>query len=391
MAEGGGGAGQRLSRSAFGLLAAGAGFLSASVMGAFKADRTLGEEVNFLRQLPTLFRGKWEGPGLHPLNPGILIDIVRCGPRLHQVERFINEALPDGCSAGVAVVDLDTGEHAMHNASEVFPAASTIKIPVLVALCEAVDRGHVSMAEALELREELLGGHSGGMQYRPLGTSFSVAETAHQMAAVSDNSATNMLIARLGGFETLNQQFKRWGLRDTVLRQKLPDLDGHNTTSPRDLAYLLTLLDTGHLLGIRSRDRVMRTMAECSNTAMLRESVPPGADVSHKTGDIGFVVADAGLVYTRKGRRYVAVGFARRPYNEVSAATYLRRVFEKAHDALDTQFPDAAVRSIEYPIEGTPLYDEFLDAMLDKSPKVRACGAGVGRACVRVHECLSVP
>ena len=139
----------------------------------------------------------------------------------------------------------------MHNASEVFPAASTIKIPVLVALYEAVDRGHVSMAEALELREELLGGHSGGMQYRPLGTSFSVAETAHQMAAVSDNSATNMLIARLGGFETLNQQFKRWGLRDTVLRQKLPDLDGHNTTSPRDLAYLLTLLDTGHLLGIR--------------------------------------------------------------------------------------------------------------------------------------------
>lgn len=244
--------------------------------------------------------GKWEGPGLHPLNPGTLIDLVRCGPALESVEEFARAKLPWGCSSSIAVVDLDTGDHAFVNATEVFPAASTIKLPVLVALYEAVDRGHVSMAEALELREELLGAHSGGMQYRPLGTEFTVGETAHQMAAVSDNTATNMLIARLGGFETLNQQFKRWGMQDTVLRQKLPDLDGHNTTSARDLAYLLTLVDTGHILGLRSRDRLLLTMTECSNEAMLRSSVRPGAHVANKTGDIGFVVVS---VHVRRSKQ----------------------------------------------------------------------------------------
>eukprot|EP00793_Prasinoderma_coloniale_P006782 PRCOL_00001612-RA len=346
----------------------GCGALAAAAAGAARDDRVLSNELAFLRDLPKIFRGKWEGPGLHPLNPGTLIDLVRCGPALESVEEFARAKLPWGCSSSIAVVDLDTGDHAFVNATEVFPAASTIKLPVLVALYEAVDRGHVSMAEALELREELLGAHSGGMQYRPLGTEFTVGETAHQMAAVSDNTATNMLIARLGGFETLNQQFKRWGMQDTVLRQKLPDLDGHNTTSARDLAYLLTLVDTGHILGLRSRDRLLLTMTECSNEAMLRSSVRPGAHVANKTGDIGFVVGDAGLVTTVKGRRYVAVGFARRPYNEEAGSRYLRSVFERAHDALDTQHPDAAVAAIEYPVVGTALYDEFVEAMRDRSP-----------------------
>ena len=77
---------------------------------------------------------------------------------------------------------------------------------------------------------------------------------------------------------------------------------------------------------------------------------------------------DAGLVTTVKGRRYVAVGFARRPYNEEAGSRYLRSVFERAHDALDTQHPDAAVAAIEYPVVGTALYDEFVEAMRDRSP-----------------------
>jgi len=66
---------------------------------------------------------------------------------------------------------------------------------------------------------------------KPLGTRFPVYETATEMIRVSDNSATNLLIQRLGGMPSLNRRFTALGLTATVLNNWLPDLKGTNTTS----------------------------------------------------------------------------------------------------------------------------------------------------------------
>ena len=79
------------------------------------------------------------------------------------------------------------------------------------------------------------------MQFQDPGKQFTALETATKMITISDNTATNMLIERLGGAEALNQRFREWGLTQTAIRNVLPDLEGTNTTSAKDLAYLLTL------------------------------------------------------------------------------------------------------------------------------------------------------
>ena len=140
---------------------------------------------------------------------------------------------------GVFFVELDTGAYLDWNGDLIFSAASMIKFPILVAFFQDVDAKKIRLDEKLTLKKELIGGGSGDMQYKPLGTKFTALEVATKMIIISDNTATNMLIERLGGATVLNQRFKNWGLMVTEIKNPLPDLPGTNTTSPKDLAHLM--------------------------------------------------------------------------------------------------------------------------------------------------------
>ena len=74
------------------------------------------------------------------------------------------------------------------------------------------------------------------------------------MIRISDNSATNLLIQRAGGKERLNSRFLALGLTATKVNNWLPDLDGTNTTSARDLSRAIALVDIGETLSMRTRD-----------------------------------------------------------------------------------------------------------------------------------------
>ena len=100
---------------------------------------------------------------------------------------------------GVFLVDLDNNGYVNIQGETAFSSASTIKVPVLVALFQELDRGTVRLDEQLVMSKELIAGGSGNMQYEEPGKQFSVLETATKMIVISDNTATNMLIERLGG------------------------------------------------------------------------------------------------------------------------------------------------------------------------------------------------
>lgn len=257
---------------------------------------------------------------------------------------------------GVFLIEPDSGSYLDLNGSSTFSAASMIKFPILVAFFQDVDAGKVRLDEVLILKQQLIGGGSGDMQYQRPGTKFTALETVKKMITISDNTATNMVIARLGGAAALNQRFQNWGLTATQIRNPLPDLPGTNTTSPKDLANLMALVNQGDLVSIRSRDRLLEIMRQTRTNTLLTPGLGQGATIAHKTGDIGSLVGDVGLVDMPSGKRYIAVAMVKRPYNDSRAQELIRSISRATYQefnkpALSKTMPTTPFVKTEHPLE----------------------------------------
>ena len=232
----------------------------------------------------------------------------------------------------IFLVDLDTKGFVNIKGDEIIASASTIKLPVLVAFFQEVDRGKINLEEQLVMTNDLIAEGSGGMQYEKPGSKFSALETAEKMMTTSDNTATNMLIKRLGGSEQLNQIFIKIGLKGTRLRNPLPDLTGTNTTTPEDLGNLLAKLDQGKLISLRSRDRLLYIMRNIERNTLLPEGLGSGAIIAHKTGDIKSVLGDVGIVDMPNGKRYIASVLVKRPDNSPQAQEFIQKASRTAYE-----------------------------------------------------------
>jgi beta-lactamase class A len=245
-------------------------------------------------------------------------------------------AAASGLTPGVFAVDLDNGSYVDINSNRKFASASTIKLPVLVAFFQAVDEGKVTFDELLAMRPDLIAKESGEMQTQEPGTKFSALYTATEMIRVSDNTATNMLVDRLGGAAELNQRFLAWGLTQTVLRNPLPDVEGTNTTSPRDLVTLLGRVNQGEMLTLRSRDRLLSILASNTINDLLPQGLGEGATIAHKTGNIGTVLGDVGLVDMPSGKRYLIMALVERPKGDERAAELIRQISRETYQYLES-------------------------------------------------------
>ena len=223
------------------------------------------------------------------------------------------------------VVDLDTRGFASINGKAAVSSASTIKLPILVAFFQDIDRGIIQLEEKLVVSKDVIAGGSGNMQYEKPGTRFSALETATRMMTISDNTATNMLIKRMGGMQKLNQRFSTMGMTATKLRNPLPDLKGTNTTSSADLGNLLVKIDRGQLISLRSRDRLLYIMRNVVKDTLLPQGLEPEAIIAHKTGDIKSVLGDVGIIDMPSGKRYIASFLVKRPDNSPKAEELIQK------------------------------------------------------------------
>jgi beta-lactamase class A len=160
------------------------------------------------------------------------------------------------------------------------------------------------------------------------------------MIRVSDNSATNLVIQQLGGKESVNASFKGKGLQATVLNNWLPDLDGTNTSSSRDLARTIALVDIGERLSPHARDLFREIMATSQTNTLIpagllkglgkdgndpdAELLSEGITVYNKTGDIGTAYADAALIHLPTGQRAVAAFMVKGPFNDPRSSELIR-------------------------------------------------------------------
>jgi beta-lactamase class A len=254
--------------------------------------------------------------------------VVPLGSELAQLSSQVKSLMTryKSLDPGMFFLDLETGNYIDFNGEKAFSAASTIKFPILIALFQEIDAGRIKLNESLVMRGDLMTGGSGDMQYKRTGTRFSLLETATKMITISDNTATNMIIDRLGGKAKLNPRFRSWGLQNTVIRNLLGDFKGTNTTSPKDLVRLSALIANNQLLEDSSRNTVLGIMRRVENKSLLVSGLGRGATIAHKTGTLGVILADGGIVQMPNGKRYLAGIMVRRPFGDSRAKDFISQV-----------------------------------------------------------------
>lgn len=228
----------------------------------------------------------------------------------------------------VYVWDYQTGDYADINADEIFPTASIIKLPVLVELFRSIEKGQLNLEEKMPLTEYYRTEGSGSLQFKAENSQYSIDNLARIMITESDNSATNMLIARLGSMTDINSALRQWGLKHTYIQTWLPDLTGTNHSTARDMAQILYNIDNPKFLTNESREKIFDYMGHVHNNRLIPAGLPQGVEFLHKTGDIGTMLGDAGIVYAPNGKRYIVVIFAKRPHNSPAGKEFIVKASE---------------------------------------------------------------
>lgn len=223
----------------------------------------------------------------------------------------------------VFVWDYETGHFADINASQQYSAASIIKIPVLLQLFRSIEAKQVSLYDEMTLTNYYRAEGSGGLQFKAENSKYTLDDLARVMITDSDNSATNMIMSKLGSMNDVNQGIRDWGLKHTHVKTWLPDLGGTNHTTARDLATMLYNIENPEFLSMSSREKIFDYMGHVKNNRLIQAGLGPGASFLHKTGDIGKMLGDAGIVYTPSGKKYIVVILANRPYNSVAGKDFI--------------------------------------------------------------------
>jgi beta-lactamase class A len=212
-------------------------------------------------------------------------------------ERRVQEitARLDGV-AGFVFVDLTSGEKIAHLERETFPTASTIKLAIVYELFKQAAEGRIKLDETMTLDRSKAVGGAGVLA--EMGTpTLSIRDYAVLMVTLSDNTATNVLIDRLG-MEAITQRMQGLGLSATRLRRRMMDgaaarRGDENVSTPDDLARLLQAMPPE---GIE--------LLKKPKESRLRRALPPDVAAADKPGELDGVRVDAGIVFV-KNRPFV--------------------------------------------------------------------------------------
>lgn len=208
------------------------------------------------------------------------------------------------------VLDLNTGYDAGFNAAKSMPAASTIKVPVMVEVFTQLEAGRFDLRHRVMLEAPDKDFGSGELADAPVGTTYAVSELVEKMIDISDNTATNMLI-RLVGRRAINRQMAELGLMRTRLAGDVRT-DGWSIrqtlrTSPADLVRLLTLMARRELVDAWSSNEMIDILEADRYNTLLPEPLPGDVPIAHKTGSLYDTLNDAGIVFAGTAPYVIAV------------------------------------------------------------------------------------
>lgn len=208
-------------------------------------------------------------------------------------------------SVGIAVKALGSNSMFLHNEQMVAPAASTIKVHILIEIFKQLKAGKHSLDEFIEIPVNREGAEwqspsSGILKDLRSIQRLSLKDTAMLMIAVSDNIATNMLIDLLG-VENIQTSIEHLGLKSTKLQRRMMDLDAksrglENVTSPHDMMLTLQGIARYEILDRNSCDTILDILSKCQDIFGVRRLIPENVRIEHKTGELFNVCNDVGIV-----------------------------------------------------------------------------------------------
>jgi beta-lactamase class A len=235
---------------------------------------------------------------------------------------------------GAQVLDLATGERIGVNDTLTFPQGSAIKIPLLIELYHQDDAGTLELSTRVPVRLADRTGGSGLLQNLGDGTSeLSLGDLAMFMITVSDNTATNMLIDRVG-MDKVNATTRALGVPEVKLQRKMirprdSAAGTENIATPAAAATIMAKIAKCELPMSKERCGQLRRLLEIPKGGPIEASVPEGVRVAWKPGDIEGVNTAWGLV-DLPGRPYVVVGMVN--YSDADEGMKaLRRIADAAY------------------------------------------------------------
>jgi beta-lactamase class A len=193
---------------------------------------------------------------------------------------------------GLYVRHLRTGASVAIHASDTFPTASMIKVPLLVTLADRIAAGELAWDQQLVFAESLR--RSDGdviAQIRP-GDSVSVQKLAWHMVVMSDNTASVWLQQRMGGGLAANRWLEANGFRATRVNSKTPGREegyrqyGWGQTTPREMAELMVMIRQGRAVSPSASSRMYRML---SGSFWMDEGlsvIPMYVNVASKQGEV---------------------------------------------------------------------------------------------------------
>lgn len=203
---------------------------------------------------------------------------------------------------------------ALVNQSGPIKSASIIKLFIMQVLLEEIKVGHLSWQEMISMMAEDQVGGTGNLQAAEPGTSYSLEDLALEMLIHSDNTATNLIIERLGGISAVQAKIQSLGYQDTRLQRLMMDqvaiAEGReNYTSASEVGQLLAKLYQHKLVG-QEQDRIfLDFLAQQTDRQGLVASLPQGVTSYNKTGTNSAqgLQHDAAIVQVSNQSAYVLV------------------------------------------------------------------------------------
>ncbi len=259
--------------------------------------------------------------------------------RREEISRVFNQA---GAAVFMHARDLDGAREFGISPDEPVVLASTFKIPVLVELARQADAGTISLTERITVPAARRTDGPTGLSVMLDDADLSVRDLAFWMMSVSDNTATDVLMERLGGADRINATMRELGFAQTHLtgdckflldelssQLGLAALDWHEVTAealracaglqpagssrstPREMTALLAAIWNDQAASPDACAAMRRIMALQVWPHRLTSGFPDGVTIAAKTGTLPGIRNEAGAVTTGDGRRYAVAIYTR--------------------------------------------------------------------------------
>jgi len=227
-------------------------------------------------------------------------------------------------TVGIYAKNLDSGAIYTLHGDDPVRTASTIKLPILVAAFAAVKEGKIAWTDLSMLHESDKVSGSGVLREFSDGVRVPLADLAHLMIVVSDNTATNLVLDRVTA-EYVNEQMDKFGLtRTRAMRKvlggggekgfsragKMPENErfGLGSSTPHEMVTLLEKIERGQAVSEDASKEILKVLKRQQDHNGIARRVGE-LPVANKAGALDHLRSDVGIVYSPRGRIAMAITY----------------------------------------------------------------------------------